>query len=688
MTVLTPSILWLLGAVSIPLIIHLLSKLRIKKVEFSTVRFIKQLETSSIRKVKIQQILLLILRMLAIASLVLMMAQPVTQGFMPGWIAAEQDARLILVIDNSASMHVIDGKLSSLEHSKREALNLIPLFKDKTRITLSQTCPPLILFEGESNNPLLNNSIQAIQSTVSYDNLWGNLNNLLRNKTIVEPIKECVIFSDFIQEPDSSFLSGISNMDDWKFYFIHPNPVFDNLSIRSVSSLNRIKTMSQLIKLNTRVENSGQLPKPNVPLELVFNNHRVGQVVSEFDSGKEKEFLFQAYPTNMGIVQGKVNLPRDDYSLDNTWYVSMPIMERIRCGIIGANNEDVAMMEIVLRAIDPQNQFLSIESRIQPNLNRLFLDELDVAIIHNPNGMTEESVNDLDNFLSTGGGVIWFQGREIDNEFHPNLIENIGFPKLVEKIDAGQGFFTTTIGSGKSDLLNNLQVRNLENELPEIFSYIKTEGKGNQKVHWTLNNGDPLLMEFSSGSGTVFYFSTLLDLRWNDLAIRGMFVPLMYRLLVLTGTDELNTTSVQIDEPKWITIEEKILRNKWEVISPSGNKEMIVPNYNLEGIQISNTNELGVYQVFSDGKLFTSFSTRLHEKEYLQHRINQRAIEPFIQQDQIRWLMLQNDFSQAFLEARQGKSLWKTFLLLALLFLLAETIIGRPQPIKMKSDKI
>jgi hypothetical protein len=186
----------------------------------------------------------------------------------------------------------------------------------------------------------------------------------------------------------------------------------------------------------------------------------------------------------------------------------------------------------------------------------------------------------------------------------------------------------------------------------------------------------------------VFYFSTLLDLRWNDLAIRGMFVPLMYRLLVLTGTDELNTTSVQIDEPKWITIEEKILRNKWEVISPSGNKEMIVPNYNLEGIQISNTNELGVYQVFSDGKLFTSFSTRLHEKEYLQHRINQRAIEPFIQQDQIRWLMLQNDFSQAFLEARQGKSLWKTFLLLALLFLLAETIIGRPQPIKMKSDKI
>ena len=107
MTFLTPSVLWLLGAVSIPILIHLLSRLRINKVEFSTVQFIKQLETSSIRKMQIQKILLLLLRILALASLVLMMAQPVTQGFMPGWLAAEQDARLVMIIDNSASMTAV-----------------------------------------------------------------------------------------------------------------------------------------------------------------------------------------------------------------------------------------------------------------------------------------------------------------------------------------------------------------------------------------------------------------------------------------------------------------------------------------------------------------------------------------------------------------------------------------------------
>ena len=120
MTVLTPSILWFLGALSIPVIIHLLSRFRIKKVEFSTVRFIKQLETSSIRKMKIQQIILLLLRMVAIAFLVMMMAQPVTQGMLPGWLAAEQDARLVIVMDNSASMSVVQDNLTFLEQSKRE----------------------------------------------------------------------------------------------------------------------------------------------------------------------------------------------------------------------------------------------------------------------------------------------------------------------------------------------------------------------------------------------------------------------------------------------------------------------------------------------------------------------------------------------------------------------------------------
>ena len=62
-----------------------------------------------------------------------------------------------------------------------------------------------------------------------------------------------------------------------------------------------------------------------------------------------------------------------------------------------------------------------------------------------------------------------------------------------------------------------------------------------------MNNNDPLLVEFSNGSGKIFYFSSLLTFKWNDLPVRGLVIPIIYRLLIMTGTDELNTASVEID---------------------------------------------------------------------------------------------------------------------------------------------
>ena len=56
MTFLAPSNLWFLFAVGIPIIIHVFSRLRTKTIKFSSIRYIKQLETSSIRKVKIQEL--------------------------------------------------------------------------------------------------------------------------------------------------------------------------------------------------------------------------------------------------------------------------------------------------------------------------------------------------------------------------------------------------------------------------------------------------------------------------------------------------------------------------------------------------------------------------------------------------------------------------------------------------------
>ena len=688
MTFLFPSAFWLLGFLSVPIIIHIINRLKLHQVKYSSISLIKELRSSAIYMLNLRKVLILILRLLFITSLILMFARPVTKGFIPGWFAAEQDASLVIIIDNSASMTATRNGKSYLDISKNEVMALLPSFKKETQIIISQTCPPKIVFKGINTSSDIRNSIKYIEPTNDYDRLWETLNNVIRDEDINGTIKECVVFSDFIHFPDSSYIKDFNFENSWKFYFIKHGNMDKNLGVASVSFLNRMKILSQLISIETDIKNTGLNNLENIPIELSFNNQRVGQVITEFKPDFGKSFLFQAYPTKDGILESVISVPEDDYLLDNNWYQTIAIMDKINCGVIGPNVEDISLIEMVLQSIDPDRSFLNISRIFQSKIKRLFLDDLDVVLIHNVEGISEKGVQDLESFLKKGGGVIWFQGDSSLENFHSDLFSMLDFPKQEKLVTSGAGAFNTEVISDQLYFLQDLQKRTIQKELPEIFSYIKVAISPNHKVHWKLNNDDPLLLEFSKGIGNVFYFSTLLDFGWTDLPIRGMIVPLLYRLLILTGTDEVNTAPVLINEPKIIDIKESSLNNSWEVVSPTGKTELIVPNYDKETIKITQTNELGIYEVYNNGKHFTSFPTRLHYKEYPKKFIDDTNFKNIFLKNNLRWISLSENFNDVFSETRHGKSLWNIFLILAIIFLLLETILSAPNSKKLKIDKI
>ena len=615
-----------------------------------------------------------------------MFAQPVTKGIVPGLIVSEQKTRLVLIIDNSSSMNSVKNGETLLERSKKGAIMLLPTFGENTKITIAQTCPRKILYTGKQQDSRLISSIKNIKDSKEFDNIWHLIDSVVTDGIYDEPVKECVIFSNVTHAPDSLFLARNFRYD-WKFYFINPGETIENLAIESVSTINRIKTPTELVKINTIISNSSGFLKKNIPIELLFDQDRVGQVLAEFYANSNKEFVFQAYPAKKGIIDGSIILPDDDYLEDNKWFFSMPVMEEIKCGIIGSNDEELTILEMLFRSIDPNNQFLSIETRLQPDINRLFIDEFDVIIIHNPQEISEESINALDLFLKNGGGVIWFQGNNKEI-FNRDLVNHLGFPYLNGIKKSESGIFKVDYNMLNSDLLSNLQVRNLQNELPEIFSYIDIDITKRQKIHMSLNSTDPLLLEFSKGSGKVFYFTTLLDLRWNDFPVRAILIPLIHRLLILTGTDEINTSPVVVGESKWISLPQDHIRNTWKVKSPSGIQTLIVPDFNNERILISETRELGIYQVYSNENLFSSFPTRLHHNEYIRDISIKSSVNNFLSEDDIKWVNFEGDIASAFSEIRNGKALWKTFLLLGIILLMIESLIGRPNPSKMKIEKL
>ena len=680
MTLLAPSSLILLFAIGIPIAIHLLNRLSVKKVSFSSIRFLKSLEKNAIRKIKFKKLLLLLLRIGIIIALVLMFSRPVTKGFIPGWVSAELESRLLLVIDNSSSMSGKINNIPLLETAKNAAKNISEVFNNNTIINIVQTCPPKTLFSGKINDPSIPKIINQINQTVKFDNIWTVVDSLTNTINTPEPIKECVILSDFQNNtfPQTNF------SDNWKFYFINLGKINNNLSINGLELVSRIKVPNQLLKLKTSIKNTGNKKISNTPINLFFENNRVGQVISEFDQGTNKEFIFQAYPEKKGVLEGSIKLPNDDYLMDNVWYMTAPILDKINCLMIGRTDEEISMFKLIVDAIDPEKQLISFESRKQPIVNRLFIDEVDILIIHNPEAFTEAAFDELDIFLQKGGGLIWFSGgMEIDPTYNKYL-SSFSFPKARALVESGQGIFSVNLPDRDDHLLSDLNIRKIKNELPECYRYIRHTYLNKHNIHLELNNGDPLLLDFNRGSGKVFYFTSLMNLAWSDIPLRGVLVPLMYRLLILGGTDEINTLPVYIGGVKWINLDRNEVRDQWEVKSPSGEKNLVVPDFSKESLEIKNINELGIYEVHQNGKHYTSFSTYLHPNELISEQVGLDKIATVLPNKMYRWIDLDNNFLSNFTETRQGKSLWKLFLFIATIFFLLETWIGRPTSKKIK----
>ena len=134
-----------------------------------------------------------------------------------------------------------------------------------------------------------------------------------------------------------------------------------------------------------------------------------------------------------------------------------------------------------------------------------------------------------------------------------------------------------------------------------------------------------------------------------------------------------------------IALDGNEVKSEWEVESPSGIKNLIVPDFSNESLKIKNTNELGVYNVYKNKILYTSFTTELNSNEIISYQIDQNAIDILFPELEYKWINPSDDFKKVFNEIRNGKALWKFFLILAIILFLLETWVGRPNVNNIKS---
>ena len=688
MTFLSPSILWGLLAITIPIIIHLISLRHTRDTEFSTLRFIKSLKHETIRHLRIKQWLLVLLRTIVILCLILMFSRPLMTGTLTSKLAGYVESRAVIVIDNSASMavHTNDGTL--LDRAKSSLPAILKGMEGETTVELYQTNPPRKLYSGshEESRSIMT-KVKGIVQTNMTDNLWTVIDSVLQTVEASEPNRECFIISDFQSAP-SFAIDSLNPNSDWKYYCILQPKVENNISISEVSVLSQIKLPNHLVKLNTRVGNGGVTDRRNIPVELYLNDERVGQVVSQFQPSKFKDFMFQVYPGKTGIINGKIVIPDDDFSMDNFRNFDLVIPNQIAVKVIGQSIEELFLLDLALSAITGETELLLIDRHLSDDVERLFLSDIDILLLHNPANLSNSAIEDLQRFLMRGGGLIWFVGNDLnqtDPVAWPSLLK---LPELIQtRLLDCESFFSTSIVDDNHSLFADLDINNMNEELPQVFGYNEVRLQMNHTPLIKLNNGHPLLVESKAFGSSGFIFTSPLNLRWNDLPVKGLLVPLLHRMLILLGTKEFNIQPLLVGQDKIIDIKGENINAEWVLKTPNGNQIKLIPDYTNEKLLITQTSELGSYHVFADGNRFSSFSTELSPHELPSIRIEGETLAEGLGIEQARIIEPTQHLGSELKEIRYGRSIWRLLLFIALSCLVIESIIGRPNTERLKTKE-
>jgi hypothetical protein len=152
MTFLQPWVLLGLPLIALPIIIHLLNRLRHRPKPWAAMRFLVSATRSSVSQARLRQFLILLCRVLAVAMLVLFLARPLAGGWL-GWALSPAPDSILILLDRSASMEMRSGGVSK----RQQALDL-----------LAQAARP---FEQTSHLVLIDSATRSPQELAKADSL-------------------------------------------------------------------------------------------------------------------------------------------------------------------------------------------------------------------------------------------------------------------------------------------------------------------------------------------------------------------------------------------------------------------------------------------------------------------------------------------------------------------------------------
>jgi len=535
-----PTLLFGLFAASLPILIHLLNRRKLKHIQFPAVRFILLSQKRISRSYRLRHWILLALRTLAVVFLALLLANPIFQ-IGAGLFAGSGPVSLVVLLDNSLSM-TWSGDGNGFRQAKDAARLLISGLNDGDRAALIPTnIDGKEPFRLKAQKDVLLKELDGIEIADGTANLPAALSKAY--ELLVEPAgqKEIRLITDMgLTGWDQFSVAGLKQVDpSIAFKLIHIGRKQQPLN----GTIKTIRLTSQGVGVNlpTQIEatvaNFGDSEIKDVLVQLSIDGQNREQKLATVPAGGETSVNFQTRVNQAGAHVGQVTLKKDGLAGNPTTHFALHAQDKLKILVVDGDPQTSLVQSetfFLSRALNPAgDSSLFLPTVILPDaLNSATLDGYQVVMLCNVAALSDAFVTKLQNFLRQGGGVLIFGGDKFQPESYSQRWPQALPGELREK-KLGPEASGEKIGKFDLDhpVLQNLSEDTLQESLKSarVWGYTRTAGSGKAALI-SLTNGDPLLLEQKIGSGKLMLFTTSADRDWSDLPVKTVYLPLVQAL--------------------------------------------------------------------------------------------------------------------------------------------------------------
>lgn len=682
MVFLNPSILLGLLAASIPIIIHILNFRKLQKVEFSTLAFLKELQKSKIKKIKIKQWILLLLRTLIIVFLVLAFARPTLDNVSLLSNNSSAKTSSVFIIDNSFSMGYVGDDGSIFNNSKKLAKSIVSNMEDGDEFMFMSSMDSITTTTSKES------AIKMIDELELNLKLDFSTENLLGSKTILENSqninKEIFLFSDF---QSSTFqnqidtLKLVNNEDNIALYsFDMSIESPSNYAISNLRLKNTILEVNKPLSFSAIANNYSEDTGVNLTASLFLNNKRVAQQNIIFSDNKEEHVNFETSLSSTGLIEARAIIEEDNISQDNVAYLNFLIPKKNDVLIVYDNPQDISFLEAALKSSSESEQ-ITVHKLRGTNLSNQQLEEYKIIFL--VSSKINSQIN-FDNYLSKGGSLIFIPPSSINKNEIEDLTSKFNFLNDAEIITtSGNANNYLDFGSidYKHPIFKNLFENNAKNEIesPNIFKSIKFRNNSLVQPVISLIDKSIFLGEYKGESGSIMFFNSALTLDWSNFPIKGIFAPIISRIIYYLSSTNKKTNTYFVGDEIGIDISQ-VTYPIVDVSLPVGDAKINLDSYTNNVYPFTGYANSGSYKFYNNNELLFFASVNVDPKESNLTKIENEQITNIYQKlfGENYLLVDQNEnYIETITQARYGTELWKLLLTIALILALIEMYVAR-----------